>query len=108
MEHSETNGCRSASCLPDLNYCNPDGMKSKASEEILVWYSEHSSDHFSFKEELSSRNDVDMLRRCCAKLKAMFMDLTEKDGNDGIDHFDKCITIASAYNLVYISNFMKA
>lgn len=41
------------------------------------------------------------------KFQDMFQQMTLKDGNDGIDPFEACITIASACNLVYRTNFLQ-
>lgn len=44
---------------------------------------------------------------CCLKFRELFMGLTKKDGHGGIDPFEKCVTIASACNLVYRTNFLE-
>ena len=68
--------------LPDVQYYNPDGMKPKARQKFLSWYSEHMNDNFNFQEELLRycRSDVDILRRCCQQFRKIFMTITSKDG----------------------------
>ena len=53
--------------LPDVQFYNPDGMKPKARQKCLTWYSEHMHDYFNFQEEFFRycRSDVDILRRFC-------------------------------------------
>jgi hypothetical protein len=63
---------------------------------------------FSLQAELVRycRSDVDILRKCCLKLRTLFKELTKTEDSDGIDPFKKCITIASACNLVFRSLFL--
>ena len=58
---------------------------------------------FDFKQEILSycRSDVDILRRCCLEFRELFRDVTD------IDPFEKCLTIASACNLVFRTNFLE-
>ena len=95
--------------LPDMKYYNPDGMKPKSREMFLSWYSKHENDSFDFQTELLHycRSDVDILRRCCLRFRSLFMQVTKTDCNMGIDPFERCITIASACNLVFRSNFLE-
>lgn len=95
--------------LPDIKYYNSDGMKPEFRSKFNAWYKEHCNEHFDFKMELIKycRSDVDILRKCCLKFRSLFMDLTRKDDSQGIDPFEKCITIASACNLVFRTNFLE-
>lgn len=88
--------------LPDISYYNPDAMKPQARGNFLQWYDHHKNDHFDFQQELLNycRSDVDILKRCCLKFREDFMDIT------GVDPFEKSITIASACNLVFRTNFL--
>ena len=88
--------------LPDTSYYSPDSMKPEAREEFLTWYKQHKHDHFDIQTELLGycRSDVDILRRCSLQFRGDFMDIT------GIDPFERCITIASACNLVFRTNFL--
>lgn len=94
--------------LPAIKYYNPNGMKPKDRQCFLLWYTQHQYEPFHFQNELLRycRSDVNILRRCCQKFRSMFMEVSQKDDNNGIDPFEKCITIASACNLVYRSNFL--
>ena len=95
--------------LPDIRYYVPDGMKPEARQKFLQWYEENKKNPFHFQEELVSycRSDVDILRKCCLKFRELFMNLTKQGDHRGIDPFEKCITIASACNLVYRTNFLQ-
>ena len=95
--------------LPDISFYNPDGMKQETKTKFMQWYQQHQTDPFDFQKELLlyCRSDVDILRKCCLKFRSLFMDLTMKDGKSCIDPFEKCITIASACNLVFRKNFLE-
>ena len=47
------------------------------------------------------------LENVALKFRDLFMCLTKKDGHGGINPFEKCVTIASACNLVYRKNFIE-
>jgi hypothetical protein len=87
-----------------MNYYAPDGMKIDDRNKFMTWYETHKNDRFDFQEELLAycRSDVDILRRCCLKFREDFMDVT------GIDPYEKSITIASACNLVFRTNFLQS
>ena len=89
--------------LPDITYYNPDAMSPEAREAFLSWYYEHKNMSFNFQHELLiyCRSDVDILRRCCLKFRENFIDVTT------IDPFEKSITIASACQRVFRTNFLK-
>ena len=89
--------------LPNISYYNPDAMKPKERKAFLHWYEEHKGTYFDFQSELLEycRSDVDILRRCCLEFRDNFLDIT------GIDPFEKTITIASACNLVFRTNFLQ-
>ncbi|CAG2190801.1 unnamed protein product [Mytilus edulis] len=96
--------------LPDIKYYNPNGMKVDDRKLFLEWYATNAHNKFDFKLELlkNCQSDVDILRRCCIKYRRLFMNMTTIDSNkDGIDPFEKCITIASACNLVFRKNFRR-
>ena len=89
--------------LPELAYYNLDSMKPFDRDRFLTWYNNHVNDEFDFQKELLAycRSDVDILRRCCLKFREDFIEIT------GIDPFEKSITIASACNLVFRTNFLQ-
>ena len=95
--------------LPDLSYYNPDGMKPEKRNAFLQWYKENQNTIFDLQKELLKycRSDVDILRRCCLRFQRIFIEMTEKDDKPGIDPFEKCITIASACQLVFRRNFLQ-
>ena len=90
--------------LPDLHYHNPDAMKPEDRDAFLAWYTVHKCDSFDLKYELLQycKSDVDILRRCCLKFRENFMEITD------IDPFKQCITIDSACNLVFRTNFLQS
>ncbi|WAQ94828.1 LOW QUALITY PROTEIN: hypothetical protein MAR_007299 [Mya arenaria] len=77
--------------------------------EFLAWFDIHKNDAFDFQYELLKycRSDVDILRKCRLKFRELFQDITKKDEVLGIDPFEKCLTIASACNLVFRRNFLE-
>jgi hypothetical protein len=91
--------------LPPSPYYYPDGMSSTEREKFMEWHNglKENSYVFNFQEEILSycRSDVDILRRCCLEFRELFRDITN------IDPFEKCLTIASACNLVFRTNFLK-
>ena len=52
------------------------------------------------------KSDVDILRRCVLKFRTLFQELTSTKDSKGIDPFERCITIASACNLVFRTTFL--
>jgi hypothetical protein len=91
--------------LPSSPYYHPNGMSPAEKETFLKWYHDLKENNyvFNFQEEILSycRSDVDILRRCCLEFRELFRDVTN------IDPFEKCLTIASACNLVFRTNFLK-
>ena len=91
--------------LPPSPYYNPDGMSPDEKEKFFEWHNELKQNNyvFNFQQEILSycRSDVDILRRCCLEFCELFRDVTD------IDPFEKCLTIASACNLVYRTNFLQ-
>ena len=89
--------------LPDMSYYNPDSMKVEDRRTFLKWYEEHKNDTFDFQQESLAyfRSDVDILRRCCLKFRDFFMNITD------IDPFQRCVTIASACNLVFFLKYLE-
>ncbi|XP_062579153.1 uncharacterized protein LOC134241085 [Saccostrea cucullata] len=95
--------------LPDVQFYNADGMMPDDRTKFLQWYKEHQHDSFDFQKEIIKycRSDVDILRRGCLKFRDIFMDMTSRDDRDGVDPFERCITIASDCNLVFRSLFLE-
>ena len=92
--------------IPDVDYYSPKTMKPQARETFLAWHKEQVESNyvFSFREEIVKycRSDVAILRECCMEFREMLRDKT-----DGIDPFEKCLTIASYCHEVYRTNFLK-
>ena len=80
-------------------------MTPNEREKFLEWHTELKENNyvFDFQQEILNycRSDVDILRRCCLEFRELFRDITN------IDPFAKCLTIASACNLVYRTNFLQ-
>lgn len=56
------------------------------------------NDKFDFQKKLLRycSLDVDILRKCCLKFIKLFKEITAVGDKEGIDPFQRCITIASA------------
>ena len=57
----------------------------------------------NFAQEILTygRSDVDILRRCCLEFRQLFCKFTD------IDPFEKSLTIASACNMVFRTNYLE-
>lgn len=91
--------------LSDANYYDPDDMSPGDREKFLEWYGEQEARNYVFDLEKKileyCRSDVDILRRSCLKFHPLFLETTN------VDPFAKCITIASACNLVFRKKFLQ-
>ena len=92
--------------IPDVEHYSPNTMKPEAREAFLAWHKEQVESNyvFNFREEIVKycRSDVAILRECCMEFREMLRDKT-----NGIDPFEKCLTIASYCHEVYRTNFLK-
>lgn len=72
-------------------------------ERFMSWYDEHKNETFHLEKEIIKycRSDVDILRSGCLKFRHIFMQMKSRNGEEGIDPFAHCITIASVCNLVF-------
>ena len=90
--------------IPPSAYYYPDGMSPSETEKFLSWHKSLQQNYvFNFQDELLKycQSDVDILRRCCMDFRELFHSVTD------IDPFEKCLTIASACNLVFRKKFLK-
>ena len=91
--------------IPCEPYYIPNGMSPKNREAFQKWHKEQRRNNyvFDFAKEITEycASDVDILRRSCMEFRELFRNST------GIDPFEKCLTIASACQLVYRTNFLK-
>ena len=90
--------------MPDKEYFDPDGMSSSERKDFLKWYDENKDvSNYNFKDEMKAycASDVDILHWCIINFRKLFLETT------GVDPFESCITIASACNMVYRTNFLK-
>ena len=79
-------------------------MNSSVSKTLLEWYGEHCDNHFDLQDELLKYciSDVDTLQRVCVTFREIFFHVT-----NGIEPFEISITIASGFNLMYRTMFLK-
>ena len=91
--------------IPCEPYYIPNSMSPKNRKVFREWYKEQKDNGyvFDFAKEIKAycTSDVDILRRSCMEFRELFRDST------GIDPFEKCLTIASACQLVYRTNFLE-
>jgi hypothetical protein len=91
--------------IPCEPYYNVNEMGPKNREDFQKWHKEQRDNNvvLDFVKEFTAycRSDVDILRRSCMEFRELFRNST------GIDPFEKCLTIASACQLVYRTNFLK-
>ena len=91
--------------LPDPPYYDPEGMSPDDRAKFYAWYNplKESNYVFDFAQEILTycRSDVDILRRCCLEFRELFCKITD------IDPFEKCLTIASACNLVFRTHYLE-
>lgn len=89
--------------MPDVCYYGADGMSPERRRDFLEWYESQRGKTFHFREELLSYcvSDVDILQRCCGVFRRLFVEQT------GLEPFTKSITIASACNRVYRTNYLR-
>jgi hypothetical protein len=80
-------------------------MSPENRKTFQKWHKEQRDNNvvFDFEKEIIKycRSDVDILRRSCMEFRDLFRNSTK------IDPFEKCLTIASACQLVYRTNFLK-
>jgi hypothetical protein len=91
--------------IPSSPYYHPDGMSPSEREKFLSWHKNLQQNNyvFNFQDEILKycRSDVDILRRCCMEFRELFRSVTD------VDPFEKCLTIASACNLVFRKKFLR-
>uniref|UniRef100_A0A915HNU0 DNA-directed DNA polymerase n=1 Tax=Romanomermis culicivorax TaxID=13658 RepID=A0A915HNU0_ROMCU len=80
-------------------------MKPAAWAAFLEWYNKkiETESQFNFDKELLDycHSDVQVLWQCCMKFRDILMEETD------VDPFEKSITIASTFNLVFQYLFLK-
>jgi DNA polymerase type B, organellar and viral len=89
--------------LPDKKFYMPEGMMAKDRENFEKWYHDQNSVSFDNFAELTKycENDVYILMEACVRFQALFKDVTD------FDIFKNSVTIASACNKVFRTNFLK-
>ena len=90
---------------PSAYYFPTEWVPARKSEEFLSWHKslQQSNYVFNFQDGILKycRLDVDILRRCCIDFCQLFRSVTD------IDPFEKCLTIASACDLVFRKKFLE-
>ena len=83
--------------IPDLEFCDPDGMMAKKKEELTRWHADQVRRDvpFHFHQEMIDycKSDVALLEAGCEAFQQEF------ERQAGFNPMPKCITIASACNL---------
>ncbi|CAB4013535.1 DNA polymerase [Paramuricea clavata] len=91
--------------MPPTSYYQPDGMSPDEKKTFLEWHNGLKENNyvFDFQQEILNccRSDVDILRRCCLEFRELLRDVTDNYP------LEKCLTIASACNLVFRKNSLK-
>ena len=85
-------------------YYDPEGMSPGNREKFYEWYNNLVSLDYVFNSQADiiryCQAHVDILRRCCLAFRQLFQQVTN------VDRFAKCLTIASACNLVFRRTFL--
>ena len=83
---------------------DPDGMKPDDRKKFFEWYNplKQNNHVFDFAQEILAycRSDVDILRRCWLEFRELLSTITD------LDPFEKCLTIASACNMVFRTHYL--
>ena len=90
--------------IPDKDFFDPDSMPTSERGNFLKWYEENkNTQNYDLQLEMRAycRSDVDILHKCILVFRDLFVEST------GIDPFESNVTIASACNHVFRSNFLK-
>ena len=90
--------------IPDKDFFDPDSMPTSERGDFLKWYEENkNTQNYDLQLEMRAycRSDVDILHKCILVFRDLFVEST------GIDPFESNVTIASACNHVFRSNFLK-
>ena len=92
--------------LPPPFYYIPGSMSPSENVKFNEWYKKNFMSGFNMRREMISYciSDVHILRRGCLKFRDIFMQIS---GEEKIDPFTGCLTIASACNLLYRTMFLK-
>ena len=90
--------------LPEMSFYEPNSLKANERESFTKWYNENIQSPFDMQTELVKycKSDVDILRKACIKFRELFILMT-----DGVNPFEKSITIASACMKVFRRNFLQ-
>ena len=91
--------------IPCQNDYGVNFMKPGERDAFITWHDQQVANNYryDFREEIIKycRSDVDILRKCCLQYREMFRNETD------IDPFNKALTIASYFQEVYRTNFLK-
>ena len=98
--------------LPDKKWYGPDAMMKPALEEFEAWHDKLSGEGYVFdmRQELRDycRSDVHILYESCKMFRANFKQISATPTNPkGIDPFLCSLTLPSACNLLFRTNYLK-
>ena len=90
--------------IPAIEYYAPDQMSAEGRLKFLHWYRTQQGAVFDMQAELLRycKSDVDILQRCCGIFRNLFVEYS------GLEPFTKSLTIASACNRVYRTDYLEA
>ena len=88
---------------PDVSYYAPEHMTKSSRAAFEVWHHSKSNEVFDMQSELEAycESDVDILQRACGVFRKLFREYS------GLEPFRNSLTISSACNRVYRTNFLK-
>jgi hypothetical protein len=78
-------------------------MQPATRSEFLKWHCEQKNKLFDLQKELEDYciSDSDILMKSCLTYRDIFLEVTKTsriENDNGIDHFEQCLTKASVYN----------
>ena len=90
-------------CMPPIESFRHNSFKEKDRNDFLTWYNEKVKEDYVWNQKKEMReyciSDVDILRRCCIKFRALYLEVCN------IDPF-QYLTIASVCMAIYKFNFI--
>ena len=84
-------------------------MSTSEHAEFIEWHENQIGKTFNMQQELFDYclSDVNILKNGCLLYRKLFMNITKLNASDqGIDPFQKCVTLPAACHLLFRRNFM--
>ena len=88
---------------PPPHFYSPEHMRQVVRDDFEAWHRQRDGELFDFRKELEAycESDVDILQRACGVFRKLFCEYS------GLEPFRNSLTISSACNRVYRTNFLK-